>query len=428
MTRTARSFGVFSALILVFLFGAALVGSYFGRPNPQLGAGSVYIKLGTFSKLEGWRDDDPIPAFAAFLRSCDQVNALPPERVMGRMIKSERLQQLYGHVSDWREVCAVADMIDGVNPAAIRTYFESLFIPVRITQSGEREGLFTGYYEPQLRGGLVRTDRYSVPLFKRPEDLISVDLGLFREELKGERLAGKIIQNRLAPYGSRAAIESQALARGEDVLVWVDDAIDAFFLQIQGGGRVILDDGAVMRVGYAASNGHPYTAIGKVLIDQGAISREEMSMQAIRAWLKAHPRDARALMNANASYVFFRAFDLADPALGPPGAQNAQLTPGRSLAVDRRFHALGAPVWVEGVKPVPEPARAKEAPVETPFRRLMVMQDTGGAIRGVGRADVFWGFSGEAAAVAGLMKHQGRFTVLIPKRLAAQVTAPQTAP
>ncbi len=426
MTSHARLFSCVLGLIIVALFGVALIGSYQGRSGRVADTGPLLIEAGTFSALEGWQDDDPVAAFAAFLRSCDRLSMVPPERFVGRSIRSENLQKLYGRASDWQEVCAVADMIEGDSAVAVRTYFESLFIPVRIYREGDQEGLFTGYYEPLLRGSRVPTARYSVPLLKHPDDLVSVDLGQFRDELKGERLAGKVVQNRLVPYASRAVIDANAQEAPAGVLVWVDDVVDAFFLQIQGGGRVVFEDGEVMRVGYAASNGHPYTAIGKVLLDQGALSREKMSMQAIRSWLEAHPEDAREIMNANASYVFFQAFDLSDPALGPPGAQNVSLTPGRSLAVDRRYHALGVPVWVEGLKPAPHAAAGM--PSAVPFRQMMVMQDTGGAIRGVGRADVFWGFGVEAAAVAGPMKHQGRFTVLIPKRLARLLTASKITP
>ena len=423
MVSNARLISIFLGLALTLLFGAALLGPYIGWPGRGIESRALRMELGSFATLEGWQDDNLLPAFAAFLRSCDRMNEMPPERLMGRSIKSGVLTELYGHVSDWQEVCAVASVVDGAHAAEIRTYFESLFIPVRIYDDKEDEGLFTGYYEPQLRGSRIPTKTYSVPLLTRPDDLISVDLSQFRSDLKGERLAGKIIKKSLVPYGSRAAIESTL--QKDQALVWVDNAVDAFFLHIQGSGRVVLDTGEIMRVGYSASNGHPYTAIGRVLIERGALNQEEVSMQTIRTWLEAHPGDAREIMNSNASYVFFQALDSSDPALGPVGAQNVSLTSGRSLAVDLRFHALGAPVWVAGLKPVPLAGAGISG--EVPFRQLMVMQDTGGAIRGVGRADIFWGFGPEAGALAGRMKHRGSLTILIPKRLAATVNQPRTA-
>jgi len=415
MRGRARAALFVESLWIAVLWGAALYGAYSSAHK-----GEVRIETLSFDALAGWGEDDPTPAFAAFLRSCDQVNKAPPENLMGRSIRPAAVQTLYGHVSDWQEVCAVAALVDGARAPSVRSYFESFFIPVRIDTQAERDGLLTGYYEPQLHGSRTPSARYHVALRRRPADLITVDLGQFRTALRGERLSGKVVDHRLVPYAPRAVLDAAAAPR--DAVVWVDDPVDAFFLHIQGGGRVVLDDGAVMRVGYAASNGRPYTAIGKILIQRGAVSKADMSMQAIRAWLEAHPQEAGGLLNANASYVFFRELKLTDPALGPPGAQGALLTPGRSVAVDRRFHALGAPVWVEGTAPLPFGEDGSRT--EAPFQRLMVMQDTGGAIRGVMRADIFWGFGAAAESVAGRMKHRGRLTVLIPKHLAARAGTP----
>jgi membrane-bound lytic murein transglycosylase A len=248
-----------------------------------------------------------------------------------------------------------------------------------------------------------------VPLYGRPPDLVSVDLGSFREDLKGRRIAGRVEEGKLVPYADRQAIEQGALAGHDLELVWVDDPIDAFFLQIQGSGRVRLADGGELRVGYAGENGHPYYAIGRELVKRGALRKEEVSMQSIRRWLEEHPDEAPAVLATNASYVFFQVIE----GEGPLGAEGIPITAGRSLAVDRKHWPLGVPLWVDTAAP----AAQKGAP-DRPLRRLVIAQDTGGAIRGPIRGDVFWGASDEAAEIAGRMKHPGRLWVLLPKELA----------
>ncbi len=268
----------------------------------------------------------------------------------------------------------------------------------------------TGYFEPELKGSLVRDETYNTPIRALPEDLVQVDLGQFRDDLRGRRIAGEVKDGRLVPYADRADIQAGALGEKERVLAWVDSPIDAFFLHIQGSGRIRLPDETVLRVGYAGQNGHPYTAIGRVLIDEGEIPRQRISMQSIRAWLAAHPEDASRVMETNASYIFFRPIDVSDPALGPLGSQGVPLAPERSLAIDPRYHAFGMPIWVETKAPT-------SSSVDDPavFRRLMIAQDTGGAIRGVVRGDLFFGHGEEAANRAGRMNSPGRFYVLLPR-------------
>jgi membrane-bound lytic murein transglycosylase A len=287
-----------------------------------------------------------------------------------------------------------------------------------VTDRGvEREGLFTGYYEPELRGSRRRHGPYQTPLYREPGDLIQVDLGAFREDLEGRRIAGRIVGGRLEPYHDRRSIDRGALAGRDLELVWVDDPVDAFFLQVQGSGRIVLEDGTVLRVGYDAQNGHPYTAIGRELVERGEMPLEEVSLQSIRRWLEAHPEEAPDLMATNASYVFFRMLGGA----GPLGSLGVPLTPGRSVAVDPRFLPLGAPVWLAGSMPaLPDevasgPSTEPTEPIGSlPLRRLLVAQDTGGAIRGPVRGDVFWGAGERAEAVAGRMKHPGRLWLLLP--------------
>ncbi len=250
-------------------------------------------------------------------------------------------------------------------------------------------------------------------MLKRPADLVMVELGLFRPAWRGERIAGRVENGQLKPYASRAEIERGALAQRGLELFWVDDAVDAFFLHIQGSGRVRLPDGTVARIGYDGQNGHPYVPIGRLLAERGALPRDEVSMQTIRAWLAAHLGEAAALMEENPSYVFFR--EIAGPADagGPLGAQGVALTAGRSLAVDRAFLPLGAPIWLD----LEDPAEGNGR-----LRRLVVAQDTGGAIRGPVRGDLFWGFGPQAAERAGMMKDRGTYYILLPHDVAARVS------
>jgi membrane-bound lytic murein transglycosylase A len=365
-----------AAVLLIAL--AALALWMLRRPRGERQEGRV-LTPATFADLPGWAEDDPSAALAAFLRSC-------------RRLRSE---------DDWSPACAAA-----ARAGSARDFFEANFQPFAVSAGDDPEGLFTGYYEPLLQGSRKRTDRYRVPLYVRPPDLVMVDLGDFREELKGQRIAGRVEEGDLVPYPDRQAIKEGALSGRDLELVWVDDPVDAFFLQIQGSGRVRLDDGSEMRVGYAAQNGHPYFAIGKDLVERGALTREEVSMQSIRRWLEQNPDLADDVMARNASYVFFEELK----GEGPLGAQGVALTPGRSLAVDLKHWTLGTPVWLDTRAPSP-----REAEPDRPLRRLMIAQDTGGAIRGVVRGDVFWGHGEEAAEVAGRMKHPGRMWVLLPR-------------
>ncbi len=316
-----------------------------------------------------------------------------------------------GRIGDWRALCAAAEALvrDGgeeARHAAARRFFETWFVPYAARASRAATGLFTGYYEPLLHGARGRVGRYSVPLYARPDDLVMVNLGLFRPDLAGRRIAGRVVDGRLTPYETRREIDSGRLSGRGLELLWVDDPLDAFFLHIQGSGRVELADGRTVRVGYAGQNGQPYVAIGRVLVERGALRREEVSLQSIRAWLEAHPMETTEVLAANPSYVFFRLLD-GD---GPIGALGVALTPGRSLAVDPSFVPLGAPVWLDTTDPLDE---------GRPLRRLMVAQDTGGAIRGAVRGDVFWGAGEEAEARAGRMRSQGRYYLLLP-RVAAE--------
>jgi membrane-bound lytic murein transglycosylase A len=370
------------------------------RPVPD----RLALSPATFADLPGWKDDDLAAALPAFLRSCRRL-AEPRQGDMGN-------DGVFGTAAEWQSVCAGAARVPPGSAGPARTFFETSLAPLAASNHGEREGLFTGYYEPDLYGSRRRHGRFTVPLYARPPELVTVDLGRFRPEWKGRRIAGRVTAGALEPFPDRAAIVSGALAGRGLEIVWVDDPVDAFFLEIQGSGRVELEEGGALRLGFAAQNGHPYTAIGHELVARGALKKDEVSLQSIRRWLADHPQAAPEMMAKNESYVFFE----REAGEGPVGSANVVLAPGRSLAVDTKFLPLGLPLWL--VCTVPSPAAA--AP-DRPLRRLLVAQDTGGAIRGPVRGDVFWGHGEEAAAIAGRMKHAGRLWVLVPKGAAVRL-------
>jgi membrane-bound lytic murein transglycosylase A len=379
---------------LVFLAACA------GQPGDQLKlADGAILKAAKFSELEGWSKDKQGLALAAFRRSCRQLREQPAGRPVGP-------GGLAGTVAEWRPVCAAAERVPANDDTAARIFFTAWFTPFWVVDGNGDQGLFTGYFEPLLHGARRRDDRFNVPLYARPSDLVVVDLGLFRKELHGARITGRVVDGTLHPYPSRAEIDGGALDGRSLEIVWVDDPVDAFLLQVQGSGRVELVDGSVTRLGYAASNGHPYVSIGRELVERGAIPLEEVDWPAIRAWLDNHTDEAKSLLHANPSYVFFATVD----GEGPRGAQGVALTPGRSLAVDPRFVPLGAPVWLDTTVPAPDPQDP-----DVHLNRLMVAQDTGGAIKGAVRGDVFWGHGEAAGAIAGRMKHRGRYAILLPK-------------
>ena len=369
-----------------------------------------------FSRLPGWGEDSLWAAIPAFLRSCATLQSRedtapfyrnqPPA---GEGIVS------FGSVADWKPPCKAAGEIAKGDDEAARAFFERWFQSYLAANNEEDEGLFTGYYEAELRGSRRPSERYRVPLYRRPNDLITVNLGLFRDDLRGRRLAGRIRNRQLVPFESRLEINQGALEDKNLALLWVDDPADAFFLHVQGSGRIILDDGSVMRVGYDGQNGHSYVSIGRKLIDYGEMEIEQVSMQSIRTWLEAHPERAKKLLETNPSFIFFREIPVSDPQTGPPGAQGAPLTPGRSLAVDRAFMALGVPIWLDTTEPTAETTGPSDS--EPPLRRLVVAQDTGGAIQGPVRGDFFWGFGGDAEEKAGHMKQPGRYYLLLPKTI-----------
>ncbi len=369
------------------------------------------FRAASFADLPGYAADRVAEALPALSRSCTRMVARGSAALDGI--------DRYGSGQDWQAFCTGLNALKPGDDAGLRRLVERELQPVAVIGDGKAEGLFTGYYEPMVRGSRQRTGGYTIPLYRQPADLVQVDLGEFRDALKGQRIAGRVRDGRLRPYDDRGAIETGTLAGKNLELVWLDDAADAFFLQVQGSGLVQLADGKQMRVGFAAQNGHGYVAVGKVMIDRGLLSREDVSMQSIRAWLRANPAAAPELLRQNPSYVFFRELPAPkDDSDGPPGAQGVALLPGRSLAVDRGLHAMGLPLWLAATRPSAQPPHD-----DLPLQRLMVAQDTGGAIRGAVRGDVFWGHGPEAESIAGRMKHPGKIWLLLPRGVAARLTA-----
>ena len=366
---------------------------------PPLPPAAKPMQLVSWGDLPGWRDDDVISAWPAFLQSC-------------RVLSSKAQWPL------WRTACEEAQGQDGHDAGALHRFFEARFAPYVLTNpDGTTHGLMTGYYEPLLRGSRTRGSPFEQAVLGVPSDLLTVDLSDVLPDLKFMRLRGRLQGNKVVPYYSRAEINSREKDFAERVLLWVDDAVELFFLQIQGSGRIKLPDGETVRIGYADQNGHPYQSIGRLLVERGELKLEQASMQGIQAWARTHPAKLTELLNANPSYVFFR--ELPKPAFeneGPPGALGVPLTAQRSIAVDPRHIPLGAPVFVSTTRPNST----------TPLRRLMMAQDTGGAIRGVVRADLFWGFGTEASKQAGSMRQQGQMWVLLPPGVAPLTSvAPQ---
>lgn len=399
-----RRFPLLVALALSLLVAACAAPA----PKPD----RLTLEPASFAELDGWQDDRQDEALAAFRRSCAALEKRPADAA----VSPERIG---GTVGDWLPACRAAlALSEGADAATARAFFERWFTPFAAANNGERSGLFTGYYEPEVRGSAMPSARYRVPLYARPSDLVTVDLGQFRDDLAGIRVAGRVADGALVPYEDRAAIERGALEGRAEPLVWLDDPVDAFFLEIQGSGRVRFEDGSLRRIGYAAGNGHVYFAVGRELVRRGELAQESVSLQAIRAWLRAHASEATALLDLNPAYVFFRWLPGEGSEPGPEGAAGVALTPGRSLAVDRRFLPLGAPLWLETTRPGFPPGES-----ERPLDRLVIAQDTGGAIAGPVRGDLFWGAGEEAEWAAGQMRSEGRYYLLLPRALGERVLA-----
>ena len=348
---------------------------------PPIPTVSPNLSAADWRTLPGWQDDNLLAAWPAWLQSCSTLKNRP----------------------EWREACATAINLNPTDATAVRRYFEDNFSLYQSLQAdGAVNGLVTGYYEPLLHGSRTPSTQYSVPLYSVPPDLLTIDLASVYPELKNMRLRGRLQGTKVVPYLSRTEIDTGNDPLKGNELVWVDNPVEAFFLQIQGSGRVRLPDGSLMRVGYADQNGYPYRSIGRVLADRGELPLAQTSMQNIKAWGQKNPAKLPELLSQNPSFVFFRELPASDN--GPLGALGVPLTGERSIAVDARAIPLGAPVWLATTVPFSN----------QPLNRLVMAQDTGGAIRGNVRADYFWGFGDAAGRKAGSMKQQGQMWVMLP--------------
>jgi membrane-bound lytic murein transglycosylase A len=354
--------------VLLLLAGlSACASSTPPSPPPPTTSSGAALRLApaAFAEIPGWDADDQGSALAAFRQSCRKILALAPAAALGPAAVG-------GRAADWQAACRQAALLPAGDGAAARAFFEGAFRTYALSDGGGSQGFFTGYYLPRVAGSRRAQPGYGVPLYRKPPDPSAY---------------------------SRAEIDAGALAGRGLELVWLASPIDAFFVSVQGSAEIALPDGHGMRIGVAATNGRGYVAIGRILIERGEIPAEQMSLQSLRAWLLAHPGEAQAVMERNPRYVFFRELPGADTI----GSQGAALTPGRSLAVDPAFLPLGAPIYVETTDGQ-----------GNALRRLMVAQDTGGAIKGPLRADVYWGGGPQGEALAGPMKSPGRLFLLLP--------------
>ncbi|HKW81387.1 MAG TPA: murein transglycosylase A, partial [Casimicrobiaceae bacterium] len=363
------------------------------RPPAETPSAQARLRAADFAAIPGWRDDAELAAWPSFLAGCKALLAQPDAALI------------------WRESCAAAASFDAGSDAAVRAFFEAQFTPYQIIAGdGSDTGTVTGYYEPLLRGSRQKTERYRFPLYAVPDDLLTVDLAALYPELADQRVRGRLDGRRVVPYWPRADIDAGRAPLAGKELAWVDNAVEAFFLQIQGSGRVQLAEGGVLRLGYADQNGQPYRSIGRLLVEQGELPLARASMQGIEAWGREHPDRLPALLDENPSYVFFRVI-VPDPAAtidGPIGTLGVPLAAERTIAVDPALVPLGSPIFLATTYPLSDRA----------LQRLVLAQDTGGAIRGPLRADFFWGFGDEAGSQAGRMKQPGRMWLLWPKGVA----------
>lgn len=361
-----------------------------GKPEEARPADYSLLKPASWEDLQGIDEDNLSQAWAAWLQGCSTLRNKPA----------------------WQVACDAATTIDGSSKEAVQQYFKTYFAVYQTSNvDGSNTGLITGYYEPLLKGSRVKTERYRYPLYAKPDDLITVELASLYPELANKRVRGRLVGNKLIPYYNRGEIEVEPSPLQGTEFLWVDDIIELFFLQIQGSGLVTLDNGEQIHVGYADQNGQSYQSIGRLLIQRGELTADKASMQGIKHWARNNIDKLRELLNSNPSYVFFRELPAGLP--GPLGALGVPILAERVVAIDPRYVPLGAPVFLATTYPNSS----------KPLNRLMMAQDTGGAIKGGVRADFFWGAGNEAGKLAGAMKQPGKIWVLLPKEFPLPVAA-----
>lgn len=347
----------------------------------------------SYATLDGWTSETPETLLPILRSECQRLMRLPADTHLGG---DTALIPNGSRAGEWRGACLAAQSVDAT-PESARTYFQSWFAPYLVSENG----LTTGYYEPQIYASSVRTEAFQTPLFGQPADLVHT------KDTAGNWVTGRWDNGQFAPYYTRAEIDHGALdGRGLEI-AWLRSPEDLFFLQIQGAGRLVMPDGSVRRVGYAAKNGAAYVPIGRILVNRGEMAAQDVSLPSLRAWLAAHPDRAQALMEQNPDYVFFRKIDAVPLDRGAPGAMGIPLTPGRSVAIDRAVLPLGVPLWIDTRLPS---ANGREGH----WTHMTFAQDVGSDIKGVGRADLFTGWGAQAEQVAGGLRSRGRMIVLLP--------------
>ena len=422
-------------ILVVFIIG---IGGYYiylamqpsKKLKPQPSQQTVFVKAVNFAELPGWHNGELKQSLSAFLVSCKTLLKQHPEKFVGS-------QYFTLKVKDWHPACRAAQKIDLHSHAAVKNFFETWFTPITFYKKNQKykeskvsqvisnqeqvqhsdiaqderykqiKGVFTGYYMPLLKGSIKKTEKYHIPLYGLPNNLITVNLKDFNETLPSRIIAGRVSGNKLVPYYTRAEINQGAIKKHAPIIAWLDNHVDRTFLEIQGSGLIELEDLKRITVNYAGENGAPYTSIAKVLINKGIMTKHNASMQRIKDYLNKHADQMHTVLNQNKSFVFF---DKSNHSAAL-GAQGIFLTPGYSLAIDRQWIPLGAPIWQSTTRPRLNSNQDQE------FNRLMIAQDIGGAIKGVVRGDVYWGSGEQATQIAGRMKNRGSYWILLPRHV-----------
>ena len=369
--------GILRSIFVIWVFALMASCEHFFQHEAGVGEAIEY------DDLPGWQNDNHTEALVALINGCTRLDKK----------------------NKWAEICQSARALSSPDTTASKNFFETHFSPHPLyAEEGKSKGMITGYYEPLLHGAMQPDERYRFPLYQAPDDMLIVDISSLYPELKDKRIRGRLVGNKVIPFYSRAEIDGNDTPLQGQELLWVDDRDQLFFLQIQGSGRIELPNGKVIGAAYANQNGHAYISIGKKLIEMGELKREDVSLFSIKSWLKSNPERAQALLNENPSYVFFALKDSVEQ--GPTGSLNVPLTAERSLAIDPKFVELGNPVWLNTTYPGEDGKK---------FQKLLMAQDTGGAIKGQLRADIFWGAGERAEKMAGNMKQSGEMYILLPK-------------
>nr|WP_321983594.1 murein transglycosylase A [uncultured Lichenicoccus sp.] len=383
--------GRYMLALRAFLFTGLLAGCVQQPQRPP----ELTLRVVAYDSLPGWQTDQLASMLPALLDQCHRLALLPPETSLGG---AGMAAAAGGRAGDWAGFCQALQTVPGTDAAALRQVIVAWLQPYAVGDGGQETALFTGYFEPEYKGSLTRDAAHPVPVYGRPADLITV------HDAHGTAVTGRVQDGHVVPYPTRAQIDHGALEGRGRQLLWLADPADLFFLQVQGSGRVRLPDGQIVRLGYAGRNGAPYTPLGRLLIERGALPPDGISMQTIRAWLTAHPEQAQPVLEANASYVFFRVMDDLRPDQGPPGALGLDLMPLRSAAIDRNFLPLGTLLWIDSA-----------TPSGMKLQRLLLAQDLGTDVTGPARADVFFGWGEDASIQAGSMHASGSLVALLPR-------------